>query len=881
MNIIKRVFLRILSRGALPYWCILMVDCLIVFVSGLAVYYLQFGSQMLIDHFSHVSVGLIVSLLVFLISFFAFHTYRGILRYSSFVDLNRLAYSVGTSCAIVCLLHQMQVHDTFVPDLYFPRFKGAVLIFILATSTMWALRVFVKTFHDSLRNIVHAKRVFIYGCQTGGIALAKSVLNSVDETYRIAGFVSDDPTFEGTRLLGIPVYYDNENLVQHMIEKKVSVLFVSPIQSLQFTNRSSLIDRLLAARIKIMMIPQAQEWDGKSELTHQLLREVEIEDLLPRDKIEIDMEAIGKMLRGKCILITGAAGSIGSEIARQVALFRPSHLILIDQAETPMHDVRLFMAQSHPDLHVETIVTSICNQEHMEKIFAQYRPEYVFHAAAYKHVPMMEDNPAEAVQNNVYGTRVIADLAVKYGTKKFVMVSTDKAVNPTNVMGCSKRICEIYCQALNAEVQAVQNGSSGSSGSSEQCSGSIVGSSGSNGSSEQCSGSIVVSNGSKGLNGSQSIEQIEQTKSLNQTIRQNGNIRRFSNISESKGTLEAGLSDNQTGGVQVRQSLCPADSSISGICDGQHSGGVRETREQGVQELPVHSQGLLRRTEESSDESSRCELHNGRDLQSDVCGLQEAVNRDSQLHQDNQGFEIQGDKVPVGLEPSEAIEPLEPSEAIEPIEPSEAIEPLEPSEAIEPLEPFEPNKLRQFDGSLPVTQFVTTRFGNVLGSNGSVIPIFKEQIRKGGPVTVTHPDIIRYFMLIPEACRLVLQAGTMGHGGEIYVFDMGKPVRIADLAQRMIDLSGAKNIKILYTGLREGEKLYEELLASKENTIPTPHPNIMVAQVPEYPYEQALQNETELYRISKSFDEMAIVKKMKEIVPEFKSNNSKYEILDV
>ena len=677
-----------------------MVDCLIVFVSGLAVYYLQFGFQMLIDHFSHVSVGLIVSLLVFLISFFAFHTYKGILRYSSFVDLNRLAYSVATSCAIVCLLHQMQVHDIFVPDLYFPRFKGAVLIFILATSTMWALRVFVKTFHDSLRNIVHAKRVFIYGCQTGGIALAKSVLNSVDETYRIAGFVSEDPTFEGTRLLGIPVYYDNEDLVKHMIEKKVSVLFVSPIKSLHFTNRSSLIDRLLAARIKIMMIPQAQEWDGKSELTHQLLREVEIEDLLPREKIEIDMEAIGKMLRDKCILITGAAGSIGSEIARQVALFRPSHLILTDQAETPMHDVRLFMAQSHRDLHVETIVTSICNQEHMEKIFAQYRPEYVFHAAAYKHVPMMENNPAMAVQNNIYGTRVIADLAVKYGTKKFVMVSTDKAVNPTNVMGCSKRICEIYCQALSAEVQAVQNGSS-----------------------EQCSGS-----------------------------------------------------------------------------------------------------------------------------------LQEAVNRDSQLHQDNQGFGIQGDKVPVGLEPSEAIEPLE---------------------------PFEPNKLRQFDGSLPVTQFVTTRFGNVLGSNGSVIPIFKEQIRKGGPVTVTHPDIIRYFMLIPEACRLVLQAGTMGHGGEIYVFDMGKPVRIADLAQRMIDLSGAKNIKILYTGLRDGEKLYEELLASKENTIPTPHPNIMVAQVPEYPYEQALQNETELYRISKSFDEMAIVKKMKEIVPEFKSNNSKYEILDV
>ena len=647
MNIIRKLCNWYFSRKALPYWCILAMDCIIVFVSGLLVYYLQHGGLGLTQHFWQVALGLAVCLIVYIISFFAFHTYKGILRYSSFVDLNRLAYSVATSCAIVCLLHQMQVHDIFVPDLYFPRFKGAVLIFILATSTMWALRVFVKTFHDSLRNIVHAKRVFIYGCQTGGIALAKSVLNSVDETYRIAGFVSEDPTFEGTRLLGIPVYYDNEDLVQHMIEKKVSVLFVSPIKSLHFTNRSSLIDRLLAARIKIMMIPQAQEWDGKSKLTHQLLREVEIEDLLPREKIEIDMEAIGKMLRDKCILITGAAGSIGSEIARQVALFRPSHLILIDQAETPMHDVRLFMAQSHRDLHVETIVTSICNQEHMEKIFAQYRPEYVFHAAAYKHVPMMEDNPAEDVQNNIYGTRVIADLAVKYGTKKFVMVSTDKAVNPTNVMGCSKRICEIYCQALNAH--------------------------------------------------------LRQQEAKNPSLQ---------------------------GGAGVG------------------------------------------------------------------------------------------------------------------------------------------------------CQFVTTRFGNVLGSNGSVIPIFKEQIRKGGPVTVTHKDIIRFFMLIPEACRLVLQAGTMGHGGEIYVFDMGKPVRIADLAQRMIDLSGAKGVEIQYTGLRDGEKLYEEVLNDAEKTKPTSHPKIMVAQVREYPYSLALQNEIDLYELSIHSDDMSIVKKMKDIVPEYKSQHSKYEVLD-
>ena len=826
------------------------------------------------------------------------------MRYSGFVDLHRVAYSTATASIGVCLLHQIQVHGGFTPYLLIPRFENSLLLFIVATMLMWCLRVFVKRLHDISRGDDSIQKVFIYGCMQGGIALAKSIRNENPRRYRLRGFISTDPSLNGSWLLGEHVYLDDDNVVETMKKYQVSTLLVSPLQREKFITRTTLIDALIKAGIKILISPaEAVEWDGKSDLSHKELREVEIEDLLPRDKIEIDMNAIGNMLRGKRILITGAAGSIGSEMSRQVAKYNPSELVLVDQAETPMHDVRLYMARNHGDLKTWTIVGSITNNKQMERIFSEHKPEYVFHAAAYKHVPMMEDNPAMAVQNNIYGTRVIADLAVKYGTKKFVMISTDKAVNPTNVMGCSKRICEIYCQALNAEVQAlnaevqaVQNGSS------EQCLGSIVGSNG--------------SNGSKGLNGSQSIEQIEQTKSLNQTIRQNGNIRRFSNISESKGTLEAGLSDNQTGGVQVRQSLCPADSSISGICDGQHSGGVRETREQGVQELPVHSQGLLRRTEESSDESSRCELHNGRDLQSDVCGLQEAVNRDNQLHQDNQGFGVQGDKVPVGLEPSEAIEPLEPSEAIEPLDPSEAIDPLEPSEAIEPLdpseaidplepseaieplepsaaidplepsaaidplEPFEPNKLRQFDGSLPVTQFVTTRFGNVLGSNGSVIPIFKEQIRKGGPVTVTHKDIIRFFMLIPEACRLVLQAGTMGHGGEIYVFDMGKPVRIADLAQRMIDLSGAKGVEIQYTGLRDGEKLYEEVLNDAEQTKPTSHPKIMVAQVREYPYSLALQNEIELYELSIHSDDMSIVKKMKEIVPEYKSQHSKYEVLD-
>lgn len=628
------------SRGALPYWCILALDSSAVFITGLVVYYIQQGGLSLAQNFWPVAFGLLVSLLVFIVSFSSFHTFRGVMRYSSFVDLHRLAYSTICACAVVCLLHQVQVYTSLTPYIQFPRFESGILIFIIATSMMWALRVIVKGLHDSYRSSTETKNVFIYGCMTGGVALAKSIQNSIDRKYHLSGFVSGDPKLDGTWLLGAPVHYDTDAVVQGMQEKSATVLLVSPIQSERFTNRPTLIDALVKANIQIMMMPSAEEWDGKSDLSHNQLREVEIEDLLPRQKIEVDMEAIGQMLRGKRILITGAAGSIGSEMARQVAKFQPSELVLVDQAETPMHDMRLWMnnflkeqsslSSSLPK--VETIVSSITDQEHMEKIFSEHRPEYVFHAAAYKHVPMMEDNPGQAVRNNIFGTRVIADLAVKYGTRKFVMISTDKAVNPTNVMGCSKRICEIYCQALNYHQQT--------------------------------------------------------------------------------------------------------------------------------------------------------------------------------------------------------------------------------------------------------TQFVTTRFGNVLGSNGSVIPIFREQIKKGGPVKVTHPDIIRYFMLIPEACRLVLEAGTMGKGGEIFVFDMGEPVKIVDLAKRMIALSGAMDVKIEFSGLRDGEKLFEELLATKENTKPTHHPKIMVAQVREYPYDLALQNEIQLHELSKGFDDMAIVKKMKEIVPEFKSQNSKYQELD-
>lgn len=638
MNLLQKFSKWCFSKRALSYWCILAYDSVMVLASGFFVYYLQHGFTDLVENISRVALGMGICLVIYILAFVLFHTFNGVLRFSSFIDLRRVAYSTFTASFLVCMFHQIQVRCGLTPYMCTPRFFSGVQIFITATMFMWALRIMVKILHDNYGKGEDAVNAFIYGCMQGGVALAKSVRSQSPSCYHISGFISAERNMTSSLLMGEKIYYDDDNIVETMKNNNVKVLLVSPLQTERFTHRTSLINALIAANIKIMMMPSAEEWDGKSSLSHTQLHEVDIEDLLPRDKIEVDMNAIKDMLIGRRILITGAAGSIGSEMARQVATFKPAELVLVDQAETPMHDVRLFMARNHSDLNVWTIVGSITNKSHMEDIFSAHKPEFVFHAAAYKHVPMMEDNPAMAIQNNVYGTRVIADLAVKYGTKKFVMISTDKAVNPTNVMGCSKRICEIYCQALNKAI------------------------------------------------------------------------------------------------------------------------------------------------------------HDG---------------------------EVKG-----------------------------------------------------------VTQFVTTRFGNVLGSNGSVIPLFKEQIRKGGPVTVTHKDIIRFFMLIPEACRLVLEAGTMGKGGEIFVFDMGEPVRIADLAQRMINLSGAKNIEIKFTGLRDGEKLYEEVLNDAEQTKPTVHPKINVAAVREYPYKLALKNENELYKLSFLYDDMEIVRKMKEIVPEYKSKHSKYEILD-
>ena len=623
------------SRKALPHWGILAFDSLIVTFSAFVGLSVQASESDVYWSLPAVWLGLLTAVLVFWIPFRLFHTYAGVVRYTSFVDMQRLASAsfIGTSI-LWALSWFIQPGGAYVAV---PETIGCVVIFMVSTLGLWASRLVVKRTYDYYRTH-EAEPIVIYGTKAGGVSLAKSLYTLRDKKYRLVAFISDDPNMKGAYLMGKKVYMNGTGIAEQFKQLGVKVLFVSPLKSDLFRNNAQMVDEFLAAGIRIKMFPAVQVWDGKSDLTLNHLKEVDIEDLLPRDKIEVDLEAIGALLKGRKILITGAAGSIGSEMVRQVALFSPAEMVLIDQAETPMHDIRRMMSTQFGHIKNETIVTSIANQKHMEKIFAAHRPDYVFHAAAYKHVPMMEDNPGVAIQNNVYGTRVIADLSVQYGVKKFVMISTDKAVNPTNVMGCSKRICEIYCQSLNKAIE------------------------------EGC---------------------------------------------------------------------------------------------------------------------------------------------------------VKG-----------------------------------------------------------VTQFVTTRFGNVLGSNGSVIPIFKEQIKAGGPIMVTHPDIIRYFMLIPEACRLVLEAGTMGKGGEIFVFDMGQPVKIVDLAKRMIQLSGAQHVEIKFSGLRDGEKLYEELLSTKENTKATHHPKIMVAQVREYDYDVAVRNEERLLEASLSFEDMEIVKIMKEIVPEFKSQHSKYEVLD-
>ena len=642
MNPFKKLANWYFSKKALPYWCILILDLLVLLIAGLFTYFIFIYRRQV-----EVDIWLLVKTLCMyvvpsLVGARMFHTYAGIVRYSSFVDLMHVAYANGVSLAVAFAWHFFIYR--FPTDVFYHlHFRHIVLMYVIGTAMMWGVRALVKSLYDVAMTDGWALRTLIYGVHEGGIGLAKNVRAQSPKHFVVKGFIAPDNSYKHNLVMGEKVYSAADDLEPVINRLKIKAVLVSPLQTESFRNNPDLQDKLLASGVKIFMAQGAkelsaadlQEGSGVGDIQ---LKEVSVEDLLPRNEIKVDMKAMGELLSGRRILITGAAGSIGSELVKQIAQYKPEAMVLIDQAETPEHDVRLMMAHDFPEVYAETVVTSICKADRMERIFREFKPDYVFHAAAYKHVPMMENNPSEAVQNNIYGTKVIADLSVKYGVKKFVMVSTDKAVNPTNVMGCSKRICEIYVQSLN---HAIQHGA-------------------------------------------------EQGK----------------------------------------------------------------------------------------------------------------------------------------------------------------------------------------------TQFVTTRFGNVLGSNGSVIPLFREQIKKGGPVTVTHPDIIRYFMLIPEACKLVLEAGTKGNGGEIFVFDMGKPVRIADLAKRMIRLSGAENVEIKYTGLRAGEKLYEEVLNDQESTKPTFHEKIRIAEVREYDFNEVSRQIDELIAVSKQYDDMATVAKMKEIVPEYKSKNSVYEELD-
>ena len=644
MKILNKIFEWYLTKNALPYWTVLAIDIFICYLSGLLVFWFYYHGAIEFSNLSLITATIFIFMTFVLIGFRVFKTYSGIIRYSSFVDLQRVGFAMFLSFAIAELVHYaISVWDTkpIFFNIKFVRLEGRQIaaMYLVATVGMVIFRIIVKTMYDLYLSPNRKIETLIYGIKEGGIGIANNICNDRSSRFSLKGFISHDNLYHNKTLLGEKIYSIDAKLEEVIKQKRIKAVLVSPIQVDKFRADTRLQDLLINANVKIYLTEHTKEWTGENDLEHVQFKEINIEDLLPRDEIIVDMDAIGNLLNGKCIMITGSAGSIGSEIVRQISIYKPDKLILIDQAETPQHDIRLMMHFNYPTIKVETIVANITNIDRMESIFKQYKPEYVFHAAAYKHVPMMENNPSESIQNNVWGTKVIADLSVKYGVKKFVMVSTDKAVNPTNVMGCSKRICEIYCQSLNTKT--------------------------------------------------------------------------------------------------------------------------------------------------------------------------------------NQG--------------------------------------------------------KQAEKS---TQFVTTRFGNVLGSNGSVIPLFEKQIKSGGPVTVTDPNIIRFFMLIPEACKLVLEAGTHGKGGEIFVFDMGKPVRIADLAKRMIKLSGAENVEIEYTGLRAGEKLYEEVLSTTENTLPSFHKKICIAKVCEYDYDEVSKQIDELIALSHTYNDMAIVEKMKEIVPEYISNNSKYSVLD-
>ena len=651
-NFYKRLSNKIINSPYISRWSVLVIDSFIATFATLSVY-LVLGffvkSEPVFSRYAYIAL---FSLVTSLGTFFLFGTYRGIMRHTTMQEVMRISVAVVIKSVILLVLFVLLKGYIGITFSNVNIFFAQMADIVSSLALLIALRMFLIYIYELFlaSNNKTSKRVLIYGDGPKSVALATFLSRNLHAEYRIMGFVVMQNRITKLKLQGLSVYtIDSYDYFAEVIEKKNVNTVVFPSQSAAMEEKDGLIEFCIKKHIKVMVMPQLNEVSKDGNMQN-MIREIKIEDLLGRDEITINMEEVEKFLSGKRVMVTGGAGSIGSELSRLISSFPIEQIIVLDSAETPLHNIQLeltdrekskdgFSADSFYN-KFKFVIADVRDVARMERVFEVYRPEIVFHAAAYKHVPLMEENPCEAINANVIGSRNVADMAVKYG-EKMVMVSTDKAVNPTNVMGCSKRLAEIYVQTLSRAI-------------------------------------------------------------------------------------------------------------ISGEVEGK-------------------------------------------------------------------------------------------------------------------------------------TKFITTRFGNVLGSNGSVIPRFREQIINGGPVTVTHKDIIRFFMTIPEACRLVLEAATMGEGYEIFVFDMGKPVRIADLAKNMISLAGFepdKDIKIVYTGLRPGEKLYEELLNSKENTIPTGHKKISVAKVREYSYKAVLGEFEVLRNLAKSMDKMGTVKQMKAIVPEFKSQNSVYQQLD-
>lgn len=638
------IFSHLSSLKYVSRWVVLLMDIFLCIIAFALATFLTWKYSIHIPHISNFSLLYrLLMLLVLQITFFwIFHTYSGVLRYSGFVDVSKVILAVGTTSLFAWIINTIVYAAT---EKYIYSNLGLVLYFLFAFFLLFALRYGTKTIFGYLNLYSgNATRVMIYGTKSAGIAIAKMLRSIENETYRVVGFIDDKENVVNRLILGLKVFPKDEHLITTMRKLRVNKVIVSALK-MQSINTSTDLDIFINNNINVLYAPSITDWDNSNPHSNQSIasqiKNIRIEDLLERSPIKLNLEPLRQQIKGSVVLVTGAAGSIGSEIARQVAKNEPHLLVLLDQAESPLHDFRLEISNTYPSLNFIPCIADIRSRERVEEVISTFKPDIIYHAAAYKHVPLMEEHPCESIHANVMGTKNVADMAIKYGVKRFVMVSTDKAVNPTNIMGASKRIAEIYVQSLFKK--AVQ------------------------------------------------------------------------------------------------------------------------------------------------------------------------TNPDC-------------------------------------------------------------------------TKFITTRFGNVLGSNGSVIPYFRKQIEQGGPVTVTHPDIIRYFMTIPEACMLVCEAGLMGNGGEIFVFDMGHPVKILDLAKKMIRLSGytpGTDIKIVFTGLRPGEKLYEELLNKKELTIPTDNPSIMVAKVREFDFDKVSVQIDKLIKMADLGKTFLAVSTMKEIVPEFKSNNSPFEELDI